>query len=52
MTTPGTGNLERTDLYGIHNVVQNTLMSYPKELIIGVLRDEFSKDYVHIIPYF
>lgn len=44
MTTPGTGNLERTDLYAIHNVVQNTLMSYPKELIIGVLRDEFSQD--------
>jgi hypothetical protein len=44
MTTPGTGNLERSDLYQIHNVVQNTLMSYPKELIIGILREEFSKD--------
>lgn len=44
MTTPGTGNLERTDLYKAYNVVQNTLMSYPKELVIGVLREEFSKD--------
>jgi hypothetical protein len=50
MTTPGTGNLERTDLYQIHNVVQNTLMSYPKELVIGILREEFSKDsYYHYV---
>lgn len=44
MTTPATGNIVRTDLYQIYNVVQNTLMSYPKELIIGMLREEFSKD--------
>lgn len=44
MTTPGTGNIVRTDLYGIHHVVQNTLMSYPKELIVGILREEFGKD--------
>jgi hypothetical protein len=44
MTTPGTGNIERSDLYQIHNVVQNTLMSYPKELVVGILREEFSKD--------
>lgn len=50
MTTPGTGNLHRTDLYQIHNVVQNTLMSYPKELVIGILREEFSKDsYYHYV---
>lgn len=50
MTTPGTGNLIRTDLYAIHNVVQNTLMAYPKELVIGILRDEFSKDsYLHYV---
>ena len=50
MTTPGTGNLERTDLYQIYNVVQNTLMSYPKELVIGILREEFSKDsYYHYV---
>jgi len=50
MVTPGTLNIERTDLYKIHNVVQNTIMSYPKELIIGILRDEFSKDsYYHYV---
>jgi len=42
--TPGTLNFHRTDLYQIHNVVQNTLMSYPKELVIDILRKEFSKD--------
>lgn len=40
----GTGNIHRTDLYGIYNVVQNTQVSFPKELIISVLRDEFAKD--------
>lgn len=50
MTTPGTGNLNRHDLYQIHHVVQNTLMSYPKELVIGILREEFSKDsYYHYV---
>jgi hypothetical protein len=44
MTTPGTGNLVRHDLYQIHHVVQNTLMAYPKELIIGMLREEFAQD--------
>jgi hypothetical protein len=44
MTTPATGNLIRSDLYAIHHVVQNTLMSYPKSLIIEMLREEFGKD--------
>lgn len=44
MTTPGTGSLIRSDLYQIHHVVQNSLMAYPKELIIGMLREEFGKD--------
>jgi hypothetical protein len=44
MTTPGTISFERTDLYRIYNVVQNTIMSYPKELVIGILREEFSRD--------
>jgi hypothetical protein len=44
MTTPGTGSLTRTDLYQVHHVVQNTLMAYPKELIIGMLREEFAQD--------
>jgi hypothetical protein len=39
-----TGNLVRTDLYKIWHVVQNTQMAYPKELVIEILRDEFSKD--------
>jgi hypothetical protein len=42
--TPATGNIERTDLYQIYNVVQNTLMAYPKDLIVSILREEFSKD--------
>ena len=42
--TPGTGNIFRSDLYQIHNVVQNTLMSYPKELLISTMREEFAKD--------
>ncbi|MCK9567780.1 hypothetical protein M0R72_02370 [Candidatus Pacearchaeota archaeon] len=44
MTTPGTGSLFRSDLYEIHHIFQNSLMAYPKELIIGMLREEFSKD--------
>jgi hypothetical protein len=44
MTTPGSGSLIRSDLYQIHHVVQNTLMAYPKELIVGMLREEFAKD--------
>jgi hypothetical protein len=48
--TPAVGNLERSDLYGIYNVVQNTLMAYPKDLVVSVLRDEFSKDsYYHFV---
>ena len=50
MTTPGTSDLQRSDFYGTYNVVQNTLMSYPKELIISVLREEFGKDsYYHYV---
>ena len=50
MTTPGTGSLVPHDLYQIHHVVQNTLMTYPKELVIGILREEFGKDsYYHYV---
>lgn len=43
-----TGSLHRTDLYNIYDVVQNTQLAYPKELIISILRDEFSRDsYYH-----
>jgi len=50
MTTPGTGSLFRSDLYAIHNVLQNSIMSYPKTLIIEVLREEFAKDsWFHLV---
>lgn len=39
-----TGSIERTDLYRIWNTVQNTQLSFPRDLIIDVLRDEFSRD--------
>jgi len=39
-----TGSFTRTDLYGIHHVVQNTHLSYCKELVIAILRDEFRQD--------
>ena len=44
MTTPATGNLIRTDLFPIHHIVQGDMMSYPKSVIIGMLREEFAKD--------
>jgi len=50
LSSLGTANLHRTDLFGIHNVVQNTQIAFPKELIIGVLRDFFSQDsYYHYV---
>jgi hypothetical protein len=43
-----TGSLNRTDLHRIHNVVQNTQLSFPKEMVIALLRDEFGRDsYYH-----
>ncbi len=33
-----------SDLYGLHNVVQNTMLSYPKALVIDVLRDIYRDD--------
>jgi hypothetical protein len=48
--TPATGGFSRSDLYGIYNVVQNSIFSYPKELVIGMLRDMFSQDsYYHYV---
>jgi hypothetical protein len=40
----GTGNNVKTDLYGLYNYVQNTMISYPKELFIETLREFFSAD--------
>lgn len=45
-----TGNFFKSDLYKIHNVVQNTMIVYPKEIIIATLRDFFSLDsYYHYV---
>lgn len=50
MSSSGTGDFQYTDLYSINNIVQNTMLSYPKELLIGVLRDEYKKDsYFHYV---
>lgn len=44
----GTANNVKTDLYGLYNYVQNTMISFPKELFIETLREFFSKDsYYH-----
>lgn len=46
----GTGGLYRSDLYGLFDIVQNTQVSFPKELLIGILRDFFSQDsYYHYV---
>lgn len=46
----GTGGLYRSDLYGLFDVIQNTQISFPKELVIGILRDFFSQDsYYHYV---
>lgn len=34
----------KSSLYDIHNLVQASMISYPKEMIIGMLRDLFSRD--------
>lgn len=41
-------NFFRSDLYNIHNIIQNSMLVYPKEIIIATLRDFFAKDsYYH-----
>lgn len=41
-------NIFQSDLYKIHNIVQSSMLVYPKEMIIATLRDFFSKDsYYH-----
>ena len=43
-----TNNIYTSDLYKIHNIVQSSMLVYPKEMIISTLRDFFSKDsYYH-----
>jgi hypothetical protein len=47
---PATGSFERSDLYQIYNIVQNSAISFPKDIIISILRDEFAKDsYYHYV---
>lgn len=41
-------NFFKSDLFGIHNIIQASMLVYPKEIIIATLRDFFSKDsYYH-----
>src|SRR5574338_1021430 len=41
-------NFFRSDLFGIYNIIQASMIVYPKEIIIATLRDFFSKDsYYH-----
>lgn len=43
-----TGNFFKSDLFGIHNIIQSSMIVYPKEIILATLRDFFSKDsYYH-----
>ena len=43
-----TNNFFKSDLFGLYNVVQASMLVYPKEVIIASLRDFFSKDsYYH-----
>ena len=37
-------NLYKSDLTGIYNIIQSSMIVYPKEVIIATLRDFFSKD--------
>jgi len=41
-------NFFKSDLYAIHNIVQASMLVYPKEIILSTLKDFFSKDsYYH-----
>lgn len=46
----GTGNFAKTDLFALHGIVQQTMLSYSKELFIEILREAFSQDsYFHYV---
>lgn len=46
----GTANSFRSDLHAIHNVVQNSMVTHPKEALIHELREFFSQDsYYHYV---
>lgn len=43
-----TNNFTKSDLFGLYDMVQFSMVSYPKEIIIATLRDYFSHDsYYH-----
>lgn len=45
-----TNNFFQSDLPKIHNVVQNAMIVYPKEIVLATLRDYFSQDtYYHYV---
>lgn len=45
-----TGSLDRSDLNQINFVVQNTQLSVVKDIVIGLVKDEFGKDsYYHYV---
>lgn len=45
-----TNNFFKSDLYKIHDIVQNSMTLYPKELVVATLRDFFSNDsYYHYV---
>jgi hypothetical protein len=42
------GNFFKSDLFPLHNIIQASMLVYPKEIIISTLKDFFSKDsYYH-----
>jgi hypothetical protein len=44
------GNVFRSDLNSIHNIIQNSMIVYPKEIILATLKDFFSEDsYYHFV---
>lgn len=46
----GTANTFRTDLYSIHNYIQNTCITHPKEVFIEALRNFFAEgSYYHYV---
>jgi hypothetical protein len=41
-------NFYKSDLFGLHDIIQSSMIVYPKEMIISTLRDFFAKDsYYH-----
>lgn len=41
-------NFFKSDIEGLYNIIQSSMLVYPKELVISTLRDVFSKDsYYH-----